>query len=119
MSMIDKSHITAHAVRRYRERVRDVPVLAARDEMMLCIAAANPRHFRKLSKKTAYIPTGCCLFVWDRGAAKIVTVLERPDVTASHAAGTSPAAAPQSQARANPPTRSAGTGAARGRARLR
>lgn len=73
--------ISQHAVDRYRERIRPLPVERAREEMILCFNAAA-KHHRKLTKKkgnTVMIPTGCCIFVFGKGGKKrtMVTVLPR------------------------------------------
>lgn len=72
-----------HAVDRYCERIRPLPVERARDEMTLCFNAAA-KHHRRLTKKkgnTVMIPTGCCIFVFGKGGKNkrtVVTVLPRP-----------------------------------------
>ncbi len=68
--------ITNHAVARFRERVRDVPEDKARDEMYCCLQAASERRLRDLEKgkRTAMVPTGCCIFIGSRG--KIVSVIK-------------------------------------------
>jgi hypothetical protein len=72
--------ITHHAVDRYRERIRAVPVDQARAEMMTCFNAAKERHRaglkRRKHKRTFMVPTGCCIFVFEKGT--MVTVLPRP-----------------------------------------
>lgn len=73
--------ISQHAVDRYCERIRKVPVERARDEMVQCFHAAE-KHHRRLAKKkgsTVMIQTGCCLLVFGGGKRNrtIVTVLPR------------------------------------------
>lgn len=69
--------ISDHAVDRYRERIRDVSVDRARDEMQQCFDAAKDKHKKRVTgrRSTAIVPTGCCIFVFDRGT--MVTVLPR------------------------------------------
>jgi len=63
--------ITAHAVRRYAERVRRTKNLRA--EIRHCITGAHRKHLRKaLAGVETNVPTGCCMLVCkDR---EIVTV---------------------------------------------
>lgn len=74
--------ISQHAVDRYCERIRPLPVELARAEMVLCFNAAT-KHHRKLAKKkgnTVMIPTGCCVFVFGKGGKRgrtVVTILPR------------------------------------------
>lgn len=68
--------ITDHAIERFAERVMSVPLYIALQEMRVCLAAAKQKHFRRVGKKkTAYIATGCCLFICSRG--RIITVIPR------------------------------------------
>lgn len=71
--------ITNHAAERYRERIRDVPPENVRAEMEMCFAAAKEKHRQRFGrqkrKRTAMVPTGCCIFVFERGT--MVTVLPR------------------------------------------
>lgn len=69
--------ITNHAIRRWQQRIENVPEAQAVTEMLMALASADPKHFKpaKLKKQTFYIPTARAMFVGEKG--KIVTVLER------------------------------------------
>lgn len=73
-------NITNHAVDRYCERIRRVPVERVRDEMAHCFAAAKKKHLDRLArskhKRTVMVETGCCIFVFGKGGI-MVTVLPR------------------------------------------
>lgn len=69
--------ITNHAIRRWQQRIEDVPETQAVAEMLLALQTAKPKHLRpsQLRKRTFYIPTARAMFVGCKG--RIVTVLER------------------------------------------
>lgn len=71
--------ITKHVMERYCERIRNVGLYNARAEIRHCLMGAKPKHMRRVmaGKRCVYIPTGCCLFICERG--KLVTVLARKE----------------------------------------
>ena len=69
--------ISNHAIQRYRERIKPLPDddQLARLELFGRITSAEAKHLRRLGKRTAYIPTKDCLFVFE--GRSLVTVLSR------------------------------------------
>jgi hypothetical protein len=81
--MLPPLRITGHAVKRFNERIMESPASDADVlvKMLECLRTAKEKHFKKIGKKTFYIPTDVCLFICEKDA--IVTVVKRNKLAVS------------------------------------